>query len=57
MREAEENRIMTVTAAPMEEMKFVETRLSSFAKALPDIKNQGYEIDFLGSVQTNEGFQ
>jgi predicted ATP-binding protein involved in virulence len=38
-------------------MNFVENRLRQFAEVLPGIGAQGYEIDFFGPAQTNEGFQ
>ena len=53
----EEERIDKVVQDPMSEMKFVENKLKEFAEALPGVKEQNREIDFLAPVQTQEGFQ
>ena len=53
----EEERLHAVTAQPFEEMDFVLERLTKFIEALPGIKEQGRELDYLSATQTQEGYQ
>lgn len=53
----EEKRICNITSEPINEMNFIETRLKAFAEKLPNVKDVGYEIDFMGPEQTQDGFQ
>lgn len=53
----EEQRILDITSAPMEEVGFVEDYLKKFVSLLPGVMGTGREIDFFSASQTNDGFQ
>lgn len=53
----EEERINKVTAAPKEELGYVELFIMSFAALLPGIKDQPHDIDYFGVAQTANGYQ
>lgn len=55
--EKEIERINSIIAAPMAEIDFVENRLKDFASRLPGVKEQGREIDYFSSSQTNDGYR
>lgn len=50
-------RINKITEEPMKEQSFVEKKLQTFAAELPGIKKKNREIDYLGAIQTLEGYR